>query len=183
MLSRGVLGAVLAVMLMLPSASTAQHSNSAVHNGLLYAIETDASMYWMYSQVAVSYSVTNVTQDPIHLTLECMKDGGVWDPLLLRIFPPDGPIAWWDPVGCYWMYTDDVLAPGASFLKEITWDMVTVSGGHVNQTGTYTIKGSMYVSEPEYNYTIALGIELLDPASGVSDGLPDSWSTIKALYR
>jgi len=186
LLNRRAEAAIVVALLMMSSTAVAQHGASVVVNGLLYEIETSASIYWMYEPVAMSLSVTNVTEGTIHLRLVCRaSEGWVWHPLSLSIRPSGGPAVWWYPDACYFMTLNDSLAPGASYNQEIVWDMTHLSGGqHITQAGTYTVKGGLLLdNQPEYGYKIELDIDILDPASGVLPDLHPSWGRIKSLYR
>ena len=164
--------------------SGAANRNSIIHNGLLHYIETDAAMYWMHGPVDISYSITNVTEDSIGLTFSCMH-GGIDYQLWVRIYPPDGPIAWADPPGCYYPGWYGVLGPGESYSRETTWDMWNMIHEHyITQPGMWRIRGSDFiVSPPEYHHWVDVEIEILDPATGMEEGPPRTWSVIKALYR
>ena len=170
--------------LLLIYSPAAGNENSVVHNGLLHHIETDAAMYWMYGSVEIAYSITNVTAETLRLGFTCLESTGVYRELGVRIYPPSGPCVWADPPGCYWIVWYDELAPGASFSMAPIWDMTDDDTGHyVSQAGVYRIKGSDFIDDPEYNYSVTVEVELLDPSTGAPEQSPTAWSTIKALYR
>jgi hypothetical protein len=184
MLGRRVDAAVVVAVMMMSSTCVAQHGASAVVNGLLYEIQTDAPVYWMYGPVTMSLSVTNVAPDTVLLHLECLGEQGEYIPLDFLVLPPFGPSVWRYPAGCYPMGQWDSLAPGASYNEEVVWDMTQISTGHhIARAGTYTIKaGLVLFDQPEYDYRIELEIQIVNPASGVLSDLPSSWGVIKALY-
>ena len=169
---------------MLFCGSASGSESSVLHNGLLHHIVADAEMYWMHGLVEITYSITNATAGTISLSFTCMESVAVYRELGVRIYPPSGPCVWADPPGCYWILWNDQLAPGESFSMSTTWDMTDDDTGEpVSQPGIYRVKGSDFISDPEYSYWVTTEIELLDPSTGAPEQSAVAWGTIKALYR
>lgn len=169
--------ALLLVALPTLCAST-ECVSSEEHSGLFHLVQTDECIYAVPDSVRISYSVTNVTSDPIEI-------GWSWrcSPLQLIIYDPDQAIIWAEPNSCPDETWIDTLAVGDYYVKEATWDMRIMPGGDlVQQEGVYTIRAKLKTFYPSLYFWVEHPIEILGESSGLP-GEPARWGRIKALYR
>lgn len=160
----------------LTSVSALANSTSVAHEGLLHYLETDRYSYVLIESVYVSYTVTNMTEDPVTVGLsQCGC------PIVSRVRNPSSVVLWQHP-SCVDEFCEDVLDPGESYVLDAIWDMTDGSTEEpIEDPGVYTVQGKLQVLG-SLGYVVDLEIEILDPQSGTPDE-PSKWGRIKALYR
>jgi hypothetical protein len=171
-------------VLGLAHAAWAVNTVSEEHAGLRHVLQTDYYQYTLSDSVHLSYSMTNVTDETMHIEMSTVSC-----PIWVCVFNPDGVLIWCDPMGC----TDEAgwrtLLPGASFSLEPTWDMMDCSidpWHHIDEPGIYTVEGHVAAMDPAIYFAIELQIEIVDASSVVPEDKPDgggTWGHVKALYR
>jgi hypothetical protein len=174
-------GAVAALLILWAGTLCAQHSYSEEHMGLLHTIATDAGEYCMIGTVAISYTVTNVTAEPIVLEL---GEGG--HPIFHYVFDPEMFLVYAEPSAGLPVTWTDTLDPDESYFLGSEWDMIDYGDWPwfpIDEPGTYTVQGRLGAFWPEgIGLEVNLPIEILDCSAGVEE-LEGSWSRIKALYH
>jgi hypothetical protein len=174
----------VALLLVVPwSAASAVNSNEGEHAGLLHRIVTDEYYYVLTDSVQISYTVTNITAEPIGILLPMVNC-----PLWIRVYGPQGGEAIWvDPPGCLDEAGGVWLLPGESLWREAVWDMRNIYTGQlIDEPGEYAVEGELFALDPEIRFAIEVQIEIMDPATGLPAeelSLPSTWTTMKALYR
>ena len=180
-LVRAVLGALLVVTPSLGSAT--ENSNAEEHAGLLHLIQTDEFCYVIGDSVRISYTVTNVTTEPIGILLP-MVSCPVW----LRVYAPGGGEELWvDPPGCTGEAGGIWLQPDETMRRDDVWPMRSIyTGQPIDEPGVYAAEGELFTIDSSIYFTIEVGFQVLDESSGIAPGeteLPVSWGTIKAIYH
>jgi hypothetical protein len=176
--------AFLVAVVVAVSCVTASGANSveAVHEGLRHYLATDQYQYTLSDSVQITYSVTNVTEDPIHILMSyCLCE--IW----VSVHDPDGDSIWGEPRGCPAEVCWETLEPGESYLLNPIWDMMDLQTGQPIETpGVYTVEGELKTMDPALYFGLLLEIEIVDASSGVpetNESLPATWSLLKTLYR
>ena len=171
---------VLGALLLVPIGASAQNSNSAEHNGLLHELQTSAFAYLMYEPVQVTYSVTNISGQPIAFEFPCTG----WSQQVV-VYDPSGQLIWSDPNGCDDEMWSDTLGPGESYLMMPTWDMFNYETWEfIDTPGVYTVEGRFPAFAPAgYAFSLSVDIIIFDGTAQVADPSEATWGAIKALYR
>ena len=169
-----IVAMVLAILQIAASANTV----SAEHEGLLHVLSTDEYMYVLHDSVFISYSVTNVSGDTMHILLPLVNC-----PIWIEVYRPSGTLVWSDPPGCVDEEGWATLLPGESFSRQPIWDMtVGATGNPIQNPGLYTVEGSIAAYDP-IAFAVELQIEILDPTSVPEENAPRTWTMIKAMCR
>jgi hypothetical protein len=178
---------LVAALIALPATLSATHSVSHDEHGLRYYLATERDTYVTYEYVPIEFSVTNTAGETLGFFSPCSDIFMciiIWSPV--GPFHPEPTVVWYDGCGCMAEITYHVLEPGASIVRERVWDMHGIySGNLIWRTGTYTIEAEFSAFDPEWQsigYTLTLDFEIV-PGAASAPEMPETWGTIKSLYR
>ncbi len=179
--------ASLAVLLLMSVSASAINSVSHEANGFRYFLSTERDTYYTYEYVPIEFSVTNISGDTLDFVSPCVgifMCVAIWD--AGSPFHPEPEVVWFDGCGCFTAITYHSLEPDGSYVREPVWDMYSLYTEElVFWTGTYSIEATFdafdYDWEP-LGHTLWLEFELVSQAAAIPD-VPETWGSIKALYR
>jgi len=159
--------------------SAAQVSISEEHEGFVHELTADKAVYAMYEDVAIDYTVTNVSGVPVWMSFPC-------EGIAVRIGVVDagGAPLWYSPSWCLDSFWYDTLAPGDAYGWTDSWDMVDyMTWLPITEPGVYTVQGCLEAYNDSLAHIVSLPITIMDDTTAVPESGEASWSTIKALYR
>ena len=172
-----ILGVILAAIFMTAAAGSASNSASSEHMGLLHTIEVDSDWYEFWEIVPATYTVTNITGDPLYI-------GFPQGDLFIEIIAPGDSLVWRQPEGVVPVVHYETLPAGESWVRAFDWDMTDRNTWEpITETGVYVARGWLNAFYPEGMFW-SVDVEFLvtEPAAGLQDE-PTSWGRLKALHR
>lgn len=169
-----VLGAALTA-----TAAPAEITVTETHEGFVHELTVDKPAYVMHEDVAIDYTVTNESGEPVWMSFPC---DGIAIRLVVRDVNDD--LLWISPDGCLDSFWDDTLGPGESYEGADVWDMFDyVASWPITESGIYTVQGILTAYNDPHAHAVSLPITIVDEATAVPASELMTWSLIKALYR
>jgi hypothetical protein len=179
--------ALVVGLFLIPATALATHSVSHEEHGFRYYLATERDTFVTYEYVPIEFSVTNISGDTLNFFSPCsgiFMCVMIWD--AVGPFHPEPVVIWGDGCGCFTEITYHVLEPDGSYVREPVWDMYNMyTEEPIWRTGTHTIEAQFDAFDWDWQplgYTLFLDFEVVPEAASAPE-LPDTWGTIKSMYR